>query len=166
MKSNIRLIAHRGNIFGPNKARENSPSYIDEAIAAGFDVEIDVTIQDNKLYLGHDTPDHLVTIDWLYHRKDKLYIHCKDFAALRFFAVDKYSDFFHFFTHSDDNYTLTSKGIIWAHPSAAEIKDTIYVIQGQLDINFLENFVISNQPLGICSDYVTRIRGLLGEGES
>jgi len=36
------FIAHRGNIGLANSKKENSPEYIDEAIKAGFDVEIDV----------------------------------------------------------------------------------------------------------------------------
>ena len=31
-------IAHRGNTDGPNPNRENDPTYIDEAINAGFNV--------------------------------------------------------------------------------------------------------------------------------
>ena len=36
------LISHRGNTNGKNINRENTKSYIDEAIAKGFDVEIDI----------------------------------------------------------------------------------------------------------------------------
>ena len=38
----MKLIAHRGNIDGPNPERENSPEYIEEALKAGYDVEVDV----------------------------------------------------------------------------------------------------------------------------
>ena len=36
------LIAHRGNINGPDKAKENHPDYINKAIEAGYNVEIDI----------------------------------------------------------------------------------------------------------------------------
>ena len=36
------LISHRGNLFGADKERENSPKIIESAIGQGFDVEIDV----------------------------------------------------------------------------------------------------------------------------
>ena len=36
------LIAHRGNIDGPNPEMENNPQYIDKAIDSGYNVEIDV----------------------------------------------------------------------------------------------------------------------------
>ena len=37
----MKLISHRGNIDGPQPDRENSPNYINEAIEAGYNVEID-----------------------------------------------------------------------------------------------------------------------------
>ena len=37
----MRLIAHRGNINGRNKKRENEIEYILEALNLGYDVEID-----------------------------------------------------------------------------------------------------------------------------
>jgi hypothetical protein len=36
------LIAHRGNLDGPNPSMENHPDYIDAAINAGFHVEVDL----------------------------------------------------------------------------------------------------------------------------
>ena len=36
------LISHRGNVNGKLPNRENTISYIKEAIAKGFDVEIDI----------------------------------------------------------------------------------------------------------------------------
>ena len=38
----MKLIAHRGNIFGSDTSKENSPDYIDEALSKEFDVEIDI----------------------------------------------------------------------------------------------------------------------------
>ena len=32
------FISHRGNLNGPEPLRENCPSYIDEALRAGYDV--------------------------------------------------------------------------------------------------------------------------------
>ena len=48
------LLAHRGNINGKQPDRENSPSYILEAIDAGYSVEVDVWLSEGerKLYLG------------------------------------------------------------------------------------------------------------------
>ena len=45
------LIAHRGNMDGPNPPQENDPSYILHTLECGFHVEIDLWIKDNILYL-------------------------------------------------------------------------------------------------------------------
>ena len=50
----MKLIAHRGNLHGPNPDKENSTDYINEAIESGYNVEIDVWFINNKWYLGHD----------------------------------------------------------------------------------------------------------------
>ena len=38
----MRLIAHRGNLNGPNPLTENDPTRITYCIEEGYDVEIDV----------------------------------------------------------------------------------------------------------------------------
>jgi hypothetical protein len=38
----MRIIAHRGNLDGPDPTRENSPIYVMAALAAGVDVEVDL----------------------------------------------------------------------------------------------------------------------------
>ena len=40
----MRLIAHRGNRWGPEKDLENTSEYIEEAIKHGFDVEVDLSV--------------------------------------------------------------------------------------------------------------------------
>ena len=44
------LLAHRGNIDGKQPERENSPSYILEAIDSGYSVEVDVWLADNEWF--------------------------------------------------------------------------------------------------------------------
>lgn len=120
------IIAHRGNLEGPNPSRENSPEYIDEAIEAGFDVEIDVRCKDHKFYLGHDEPQYYVPMSWLYQRKDKLWIHCKDLRSLDVLSSSPVD--FHYFWHSIDRYTLTSKGIGWVLVGQFPFKKSIVVL--------------------------------------
>ena len=76
----MRLIAHRGNIDGPNQLEENKPEYIENAISGGFDAEIDVwyDTDENNFYLGHDSPQYVVTQNWLELHINKLWIHCKN----------------------------------------------------------------------------------------
>ena len=48
------LISHRGNINGPILEMENKPDYIDKAINLGYEVEIDVWYENDKLWLEDD----------------------------------------------------------------------------------------------------------------
>ena len=46
-----KLYSHRGNLFGPIPERENKPDYIDEAISAGFNVEIDIWLKIGRAHV-------------------------------------------------------------------------------------------------------------------
>jgi hypothetical protein len=141
----MKLISHRGNLKGPNEVRENSPYYIMEAIAEGYDVEIDLWWVDGKVYLGHDEPQYEVSNKWLGERIDKLWIHCKNIDAIIFFKESQYK--FNYFWHEEDTITLTSQNYIWAYPGNQPIKNSIAVMP---EINKEE----TNICLGICSDYI------------
>jgi hypothetical protein len=71
------LISHRGNIDKIIVEKENTVEYIDEAIEAGYDVEIDIWF-DNGFYLGHDKPEYLINPKWLYDRSKKIWVHTKN----------------------------------------------------------------------------------------
>lgn len=110
------LISHRGNIDGRRVPFENKPDYIDEAINAGYDVEIDVWYIDGKLWLGHDEPQYEVSLEWLEFRSPSLWIHCKDMNSLSYF--NRYSNTksnqFNYFSHDVDMGVLTSHNYIWS----------------------------------------------------
>ncbi|CAB4124318.1 hypothetical protein UFOVP49_156 [uncultured Caudovirales phage] len=139
-------IAHRGNINGPNKERENSPDYIDEAINLGYNVEVDLWSVDNLLYLGHDKAEHYITLNWLLSRSDKLWIHCKNTDAL---VACSGIDEFNFFWHEEDTATLTSHKWIWAYPGKQPIPYSIAVMPELYDD-------IVSKCAGICTDYINR----------
>ena len=51
----IRIFAHRGNLKGPNRLLENSPSLVASALAQGFDLETDIRRDaGGTLYISHD----------------------------------------------------------------------------------------------------------------
>ena len=56
------LISHRGNINGKINELENNPDYINDALIIGYDVEIDIWVINNELFLGHDEPVHNIDI--------------------------------------------------------------------------------------------------------
>lgn len=109
----MKVISHRGNLRGPTPGRENTPSFIDSAIACGYDVEIDIRYVGGEFKLGHDEPEIAVNNAWLLSRKDYLWIHCKDvMSAVKLNELDKS---FKTFCHSQDPFVLTSTGHLWIH---------------------------------------------------
>jgi len=139
------LISHRGNLNGPNPERENSPKYIDETILAGYDVEIDIWLNDGILYLGHDSIQYETSHQWLKNRKDKLWIHCKNIEAIETFNFFNHD--YHYFWHQEDTLTLTSKNIIWAYPGKQPIQNSIAVMPEIYNDNL-------DHCIGVCSDYI------------
>lgn len=150
----MRIISHRGNLDGPNLARENTLKYIDEAIEAGFNVEIDLRAKDGLLHLGHDFAQHRVSYGELARRKRELWVHCKDIESF-FYAPD-----FKCFCHTGDPFVLVSPGSypeyngwVWVHDLELELTNlSIIPLLSKEDI---DNFDLSraNKIFGICTDY-------------
>lgn len=137
------LISHRGNINGINSDRENTISYIQEAIDSGYDVEIDICKWDGKnFFLGHDNPQEKVSEKWLLN--NPLWCHAKNFEVLNQLLIKK----IHCFWHESDRYTLTSKGFVWAYPGQTGGKNTIAVHPEKLSNGERKKLA------GVCSDYV------------
>ena len=107
----MKLIAHRGNIKGPNPSLENTPSYIHEALSLGFDAEIDVWLLNGNYMLGHDSPDFFVKESFL--ESPRLWCHAKNLEALESMLKN---DKIHCFWHQSDDATLTSRGYIRTYP--------------------------------------------------
>lgn len=142
------LISHRGNIKGKYADKENHPSQIDLCASLGYEIEIDIRLVGNKMFLGHDTPDYEISLKWLESLRNKLWIHCKNTESLQKLSG---SDF-NYFWHDKDDYTLTSKGIIWAYPGKPLTPKSIAVLP---ELWTEEKHL---QCLGVCSDFVCRYR--------
>ena len=143
----MKLIAHKGNINGPDPSTENHPDQIDKCIAEGYDVEIDVryNVEKDKFYLGHDESKYEINWWWLAGRADNLWIHCKDFTTLHEFTTN--TSGYNYFWHQGDDYTLTSKNYIWSSPGKPFTSQTVMVIENVEDVKEYDCY-------GICSDYV------------
>lgn len=133
----MNLISHRGNLvpdgwwrsFGISllplskefggvrirRHRENTIEAIEQALLYCNKVEVDIRRIGERWYLGHDTPDYLVTEDFLLDNASKLLLHCKNLAALTTLSNYQY-DSIEYFWHQEDNYTLTSNNHIIAYP--------------------------------------------------
>lgn len=141
----MRLISHRANINGKNKATENSPEAIDHAIRLGFDVEIDIWFVDGKWSLGHDQPTYPIELEWLEKRKHNLWIHCKNIGSI----VNLKDTSFHYFWHENDTLTITSKGMLWVFPGKQPVKGSIAVMPEIHNDDIRDCF-------GICSDSIIK----------
>ena len=141
------LISHRGNLDGPNPARENSPEYITEALADGFEVEVDVWAFDNDFYLGHDRAQYPTTLSFL--SNPRIWCHTKNLRAL---DVMRRLSNTHCFWHQNDDFTLTSRGYIWTYPNHPLTPNSICVMPE------LGNYSEFNCA-GICSDKIRSFRG-------
>lgn len=145
---NMKLIAHRGNVLGPDAKRENTESYILEALSLGYDCEIDIWIIDKHFFLGHDEPLLETTAHFLHTYKNSLWIHCKNSASLEYFVKHNYNCFY----HDKDNYTLTSHGYVWGNINSIIIKDMICVMPEKYTFSPSHSDLI--ECLGICSDFI------------
>jgi len=138
------LISHRGNTIGRQLDLENKPEYIDNAIAQGYDVEIDIRVIESTYHLGHDNPEYSITQDWLNKRSKNLWIHCKNIEAIEWFTT---IGGFNYFWHQKDTLTLTSKDYVWVYPGKQPVKNSIAV----LPEIFQDNLDVCK---GVCSDYI------------
>jgi hypothetical protein len=139
------LISHRGNLSGGDKKNENNPKYIRNALAQGFDVEIDVRVFKNKLYLGHDEPQYEISNNFVENKK--LWCHAKEYDSLEFLSQLKCT----YFWHQQDDYTITSNGYFWTYPGTRVLKKSICVLPEKANYTNLN-------CAGICSDYIEKYK--------
>lgn len=119
----MKLIAHRGNLEGPNPDKENHPDYITTALKAGHDVEVDVWYKNKKWYLGHDNPKYQVKYDFLAERK--FWLHAKNGDAFNLLLQDFTLNVF---WHTNEDWVLTSKRYIWTYPTKQLYPESICVM--------------------------------------
>ena len=135
----MKIISHRGNLNGKNEERENSPSYLLEAIDAGFDIEVDVWCVDGQLYLGHDSPTYPVDLSFL--KRQNFWCHAKNENALDVLLLNGIRCFW----HETDKYTLTSCGEIWCYIGVRHSRGISVFLDSPPDI--------CDSYYGICTDH-------------
>ena len=119
----MKLIAHRGNINESNKENENKISQIYKCINSGFDVEIDIHLINNKLYLGHDKGEEIISIKELKEIREKCWIHCKNIEALTYFYRNQ--DKFNFFGMKR-THTVLQVSVTYGHTQAHKLHPNVY----------------------------------------
>jgi len=140
------LIAHRGNIGGPNPEKENHPDYIEDTIKKGYEIEVDVWYVEDGCYLGHDGPQYKVDISFFENKP--LWCHSKNIEAVRYLLDNQ----IHCFFHKTDDVTLTSRGYIWTFPNKPLVPRSVCVMPERGYNGELSNCI------GICSDYIQDYR--------
>lgn len=140
----MKFISHRGNLSGVNIFTENYPHHIDKVINMGFDVEVDVWYKEEGFFLGHDSPQYKVSLEWIRERKNTLWCHCKNFESLQeLLKINTINCFW----HENDAVALTSMNNIWAYPGKQPIKNSIAVMPELFNDKL-------DECIGICSDYI------------
>ena len=141
----MKLLAHRGNLKGPSP-RENHPDYLDLALQK-YDVELDVRMKNGDLYLGHDVAQYQITTGWLYKRRKKLWVHCKDYESLSHLINTGINVFY----HEKENYTVISNGVLWCHDLSKADENSIVPLLSEKDLLILRDMP---KIYGVCSDYI------------
>jgi len=144
-------IAHRGLLTGPDKEQENNPDNISRALNKGYDVEIDLQIQNGMPFLGHDGPTYKTDDKFLLQRG--LWIHAKSIQALRY-CISNLTNSNYFF-HEEDPVVITTHNWIWVHPkhlqnNLSKFRTIAVVPEYVMSIEDIANLNCS----GVCSDYV------------
>lgn len=149
------LISHRGNLSGRLFHCENMPLRIENVIAMGYDVEIDLRVENGFIYLGHDKPEYNITFGWLKRYQNHLWIHCKNYAAIQLISK---AEGFRWFCHQDDTFGIVSDGSIWYSDllSKPHSKCIIPLLTREQVDNYPDLFVLAAG--GICSDYIQEFR--------
>ena len=145
----MKFISHRGNIHGREIESENHPRKIEECLELEFEVEIDVWGIGGMLFLGHDKPDYQVSIDFL--QREKIWCHAKNVEVLSIFANNPK---IHYFWHQEDDYTITSRGIIWVYPGKFLPNESVCVMPERASYSYNQ----LNSCFGICSDDIFNFR--------
>jgi hypothetical protein len=152
------LIAHRGNIDGPNPERENRWDYVMEALRKGYHVEVDLwaigewskeSKRGPKIALGHDGPMDIVDLSFLGNQK--LWIHCKNIEAMYLMnrLREKAYPYLNYFFHDQDDVAFTSQGFLWTFPGKLLTNQSIAVLPERA-----KGWKRLNRAAGICSDFV------------
>jgi hypothetical protein len=148
----MKIISHRGNIKGPVSDKENRPSYIDCAIQIGFDVEVDIRVINNQIWLGHDIPSYTINSKWIMQRSKFIWFHCKNIDAV--ILLKSINKNIKYFCHVSDPYVITSTGHLWVHNLQYVINDSCII-----PLLSLENIKQYNNRTvyAICTDFASQL---------
>lgn len=135
------VISHRGNLWGRNERQENDPEYILRALKEDVDVEVDVWMLGDQLFLGHDLPQF--PIDDMFLADPRMWIHCKNIQAMNYLAT---ALSFNIIAHTE-GIVITKDGFLWTAPGFPIMSRSIAVMP-----ELKKKWDISD-AYGVCTDY-------------
>jgi hypothetical protein len=147
------VISHRGLLDGPDKKLENHPDQIKLALSEGFEVEIDLQIENGLPFLGHDGPTYSTTVSFLC--QSKLWIHAKTMEAANF--ASKFLGYRNWFFHQNDDCIVLNKKLIWTYPKK-ELPLYDHSIAVLPELNYTDEEIKAFTCYGICTDYARKFK--------
>ena len=147
------VIAHRGLLEGPNKELENHPDQIEKALSEGFEVEIDLQVQNGLPFLGHDSPQYVTTVSFL--SQGKLWIHAKTMEAAHF--CTRFLGYRNWFFHQNDDCVVINKKLLWTYPRK-DIPLFDHSIAVLPELNYTDDEIKAFKCFGICTDYALKFK--------
>ncbi len=152
----MKFISHRGNLEKKILNEENKPEKILHCLNSGYDIEIDVWMIDNKLFLGHDTPQYSIDKNFILDNFLYLWCHAKNLNALNYMLI---YEKINCFCHQNDDYVITSKKNVWTFPNKQLTEKSIAVLP-EISNYSLEEL---KKCYGICSDNIEYYKKILGK---
>ena len=114
-----------------------------------MDVEIDVWAVNGTLYLGHDEPGEVMSLEWIH--SPHIWFHAKNVEALQCLQRMRGAKYF---WHQDDDYAVTSNNKIWTYPGKKLVDGAIAVVP---EIAYNGNLWNCH---AICTDYINKYKRL------
>jgi len=125
----MKIIAHRGNLNGPDPATENTIAQLLRAINEGFEIELDTWYHKGGIYIGHDGPKNKISYTQLLELTESGWIHWKNEAIIDFFAfaVGGFVPVSNqrYFCHDKEPFTKTLNGCYWLYPGTPITDDML-----------------------------------------
>lgn len=150
----------KGNIKNIDASRENSPDYIEEAIKAGYKVQIDIRLMsDNNFWLGEEEAKYKIEDSFLIKNAKNLLIHCRNISSIYTIQeIEVQSKNLNYFFHATDNVAITSKKMIAIFYGKKPIGENSIVMFPE-ENDFQKNELIKSSA--ICSNSIEFYKKLI-----
>tara|TARA_R110000772_G_scaffold249530_1_gene363778 strand:- start:18401 stop:18871 length:471 start_codon:yes stop_codon:yes gene_type:complete len=149
LSKEVKLISNKGNTEGSYADKENTPDYVLDALKKGYNVKIDIWLDDGQLRLYTNKPDAKISEMFLCNQYMFLWIQCKNIESFQYLMM--YKSFLNFFYNEIDNFSLTSQRYIWTKAQGSDKLGVRSVIECNSAKEYAKE--IKDQSIyGVCSN--------------